>query len=142
MTFSIQQVDWQTERESLLKVRFKVFVEGQNVPAEIEVDDMDAKCQHFLAVDADGSPIGTARVDDEGHIGRVAVLEEWRGKNVGRELMEASLDCVRRMGLGVALLNSQTYAAPFYEKLGFAVYGDEFTEAGIPHFAMKRQIRE
>ncbi|MGH8696483.1 MAG: GNAT family N-acetyltransferase, partial [Burkholderiales bacterium] len=38
------------------------------------------------------------------------------------------------------VLNAQTHAAPFYAGHGFAAFGDEFMEAGIPHVAMAREI--
>ena len=141
MSFQIHQVDWATHREALHSVRYEVFVIGQNVPAEEEVDSMDPNCNHFLATDSDSNPIGTARVLADGHIGRVAVLEPWRGKGVGRALMLASLDCVSKLGLTTALLDSQLTAAAFYEKLGFEQVGEEFMECGIPHIAMQKRLQ-
>ena len=140
MQFRIERTDWKTSHKELLAVRHEVFVIGQNVPIEIEVDEMDAKCQHFLACDASGKPIGTARADLEGHIGRVAVLDAWQKKNVGRGLMQAAMEYLRETGLVTAHVNSQTHAAAFYRKLGFREYGDEFEEAGIPHIAMTIQL--
>lgn len=136
MKFTIEPVTWGTHQPSLHSVRHTVFVIGQNVPPEIEVDELDPECFHFLASDDEGIPIGTARVDHEGHIGRVAVLEAWRGRGVGTALMRAAVDCVRKQDLPAALLNSQTSAAKFYERLGFVAEGEEFMEAGIPHVAM------
>ena len=140
MKFSVEPVTWSTHQPSLHSVRHTVFVIGQNVPPEIEVDALDPECFHFLASDLDGNPVGTARVDHEGHIGRVAVLEAWRGCGVGTALMEAAVECVREQKLPAALLNSQTSAARFYEKLGFAAEGEEFMEAGIPHIAMSKRF--
>ena len=141
MDFEIHQVDWDTHRESLLEVRYEVFVVGQNVPEEFEVDGADDSCSHFLATDLTGNPIGTSRVLADGHIGRVAVLEPWRGKGVGRALMLASIQRVSELCLPAALLNSQTAAAEFYQKLGFERYGEEFLECGMPHIAMRKHLQ-
>ena len=141
MSFQIHQVDWDTHREALYSVRYEVFVVGQNVPAEEEVDSMDPDCKHFLATDSNANPIGTSRVLADGHIGRVAVLEPWRSKGVGRALMVASVDCVSKLGLTTALLDSQLTAAAFYEKLGFEPYGEEFMKFGIPHIAMRKRLQ-
>ena len=35
-------------------------------------------------------------------------------------------------------LGAQDYAIPFYERLGFAVDGDGFMDAGIPHHWMQK----
>ena len=140
MEFEIHQVDWETRRDSLYKVRHEVFVIGQNVPEEDEVDGADESCAHFLAVDASGNPIGTSRVLPDGHIGRVAVLSSWRAKGVGRALMLASIEQVSAAGLHEALLHSQLTAAGFYQKLGFEPYGEEFLECDIPHIAMRKDL--
>ena len=140
MNFSIERVDWQSCERELHDVRYTVFVVGQNVPEELETDELDPHCVHFIARTVNGKPIGTARVDQEGHIGRVAVLEEHRGLGVGTALMVATMDHMRESGQSVALLNSQASAIPFYEKLGFEPCGDEFMEAGIPHVAMKKSF--
>ena len=141
MDFEIHQVEWDTHREFLLAVRYEVFVLGQNVPEEEEVDGADPGCAHFLASDAQGNPIGTSRVLADGHIGRVAVLEPWRGKGVGRALMLASIERVSELGLPAALLDSQITAAEFYQKLGFERFGDEFLECSIPHIAMRKHLK-
>ena len=140
MDFEIQKVDWSTHRDSLYAVRHEVFVVGQNVPEEYEVDGADESCTHFLASDTLGNPIGTSRVLADGHIGRVAVLTPWRGKGVGRALMLASIQRVVELGLPLALLDSQLTAVEFYQKLGFECYGEEFMECGIPHVAMRKHL--
>lgn len=141
MSTCVRQVDWESGKSELLAIRYEVFVIGQNVPVEIEQDDLDPQCSHFLASDAGGKPIGTARVDAEAHVGRVAVLESHRGLGVGRQLMNASLAYLAENGHELALLNSQTSAAEFYSKLGFVPVGEEFMEAGIPHIAMQKPLR-
>ena len=37
-------------------------------------------------------------------------------------------------------LHAQTHALGFYEKHGFVAEGEEFMEAGIPHFVMTRHL--
>jgi predicted GNAT family N-acyltransferase len=37
-------------------------------------------------------------------------------------------------------LNAQRHAAAFYARFGFAIAGQEFMEAGIPHVAMEREL--
>ncbi len=136
--FEIRQVDWASHCDDLYKVRHEVFVVEQKVPVEEEVDSMDPACEHFLATDSVGEPIGTARVLPDGHIGRVAVLKSWRGKGVGRALVVASIDCVSKLGLPAAILDSQLIATEFYQKLGFERCSQEFMECGIPHVTMKK----
>jgi predicted GNAT family N-acyltransferase len=126
--------------ERCFTVRRAVFVGEQSVPVELEMDDLDAEATHFLILDEAGEPIGTARLlshDDSAKIGRVAVLRNLRGQGHGRAIMEAVLAEARRRGFREALLSSQTYAIPFYERLGFIAHGPVYDEAGIPHRKMR-----
>jgi predicted GNAT family N-acyltransferase len=91
-----------------------------------------------LASDGDGSPIGTGRLLPDGHIGRMAVLADWRGKGVGRALLERLLEEAAGLGMRRLALHAQTQAAGFYRRFGFVEEGPEFMEAGIPHRTMVR----
>ncbi|MDF1752656.1 MAG: GNAT family N-acetyltransferase [Verrucomicrobiales bacterium] len=134
---SITEVDWETHREPLLAVRTSVFVEEQNVPASIEVDEYDPVSIHVLARDHQNQPIGTARLLPKGKIGRVAVLKPWRKSGVGSALMTHLIALARERGDRELSLHAQSWTTPFYETFGFTAEGDEFEEAGIPHRYMR-----
>ncbi len=119
----------------VLEVRRVVFIVGQDVPEHEERDGKDDEAIHLIAHD-DGKAVGTARIlllDGVGKIGRVAVLDEQRGRGLGKEIMLAALAELRREGVGRAKLAAQTHALGFYEALGFVAEGPEFMDAGIPH---------
>jgi predicted GNAT family N-acyltransferase len=134
--YRIADGDWAQLAPEAMAVREKVFIREQGVPAAIERDTNDAVCRHVLAFDATGHPIGTGRLLPDGHIGRLAVLKEWRGRGVGAALFERLLELARTAGLQRLELNAQTHAAGFYERYGFRKEGTEFFEAGLPHIAM------
>jgi len=138
-SFIVRPVNWKASYEALHAVRRAVFIEEQHVPEELEWDDIDERCCHVLATSAEGVPIGTGRLLPDGHIGRMAVLGEWRGKGVGSAILEALLDLARKEGLQIVRLNAQVHAVGFYARHGFTVIGGEFMDAGIPHREM--QIR-
>ena len=131
------------EREQCYDIRKAVFVEEQAVPLELEMDEYDDIAVHFLMRDADQAPLATARLLDKhglAKIGRVAVLKDARGLGLGLALMQFVVDEAKRRGFTEAVLDSQTYAIPFYERLGFVAEGEEFDDAGIPHFLMRRKL--
>jgi len=68
------------------------------------------------------------------------VLKAWRGRGVGTLLVGALVAGAADLGLAEVDLNSQTHAVAFYAKLGFAVRGDAFVEAGIPHQNMVMRV--
>lgn len=135
-SFTVRIADWQDHAAALRAIRETVFILEQQVPVELEWDGLDVGCLHVLAADAAGNPIGTARLLSDGHIGRMAVLKEWRGRGVGSALLQWLLAEARKLGLRQAVLNAQTYAAGFYTKFGFQAVGEEFMDAGIPHVKM------
>ncbi|MDQ2688580.1 MAG: GNAT family N-acetyltransferase [Armatimonadota bacterium] len=141
--FFVEVAHFDSDRQACYAIREAVFVQEQNVPAALEMDEYDATATHFLLRDAAGTPLATARLLDKhgvAKIGRVAVIKPFRGRGLGLVLMRAVVDEARRRGLTDAVLDSQTYAIPFYERLGFAAEGDEFDDAGIPHFRMRRKL--
>ena len=46
----------------------------------------------------------------------------------------------KRRGHERVILGAQLTAIPFYEKLGYAAYGPEFDDAGIPHRMMEKPL--
>jgi predicted GNAT family N-acyltransferase len=126
-------------RRACFDIRRAVFIEEQSIPEAEEWDDADATATHFLAAGDDG-PAATARLIADGataKIGRVAVMRAHRGTGLGLRLMAHVLDHARAQGFAVAALDSQTYAIPFYARLGFAAEGPEFDDgSGILHRRM------
>jgi len=133
----IELGDWESMRARAVPVRYAVFVEEQKVPAEIELDEFDASSLHALAFGPDESVLGTGRLLPDGHIGRMAVLRQARGTGVGAALLRALMQAARARGDREVMLSAQTHAIPFYERFGFAVEGEEYDDAGIPHQAMR-----
>jgi len=101
---------------------------------------MDPLCVHVLALDADGTPIGTGRLTPDGKIGRMAVTKDWRNTGVGAALLQFLVESARQRGLPSCRLNAQSHALGFYRKHGFKAHGEEFLEAGIPHRHMQRSL--
>ena len=136
----IRYGQWDELQAECKAIRFEVFVNEQQVPAEIELDEMDALCLHALAYDAKGTPVGTGRLLPDGHIGRMAVRKQARGSGVGGALLKGLMEKARERGDTLVALSAQTHAAPFYARYGFVKDGEEFTEAGIPHINMQRVL--
>jgi len=136
--FTILETGWTHDAGRLSAIRRAVFIDEQGVPEALEWDADDADAKHLLAVLADGTPIGCARLLPDGHIGRMAVLPAWRGRGVGRALLAAAIRLARAQGHATIRLSAQTHAAKFYADAGFVAEGDPYEEAGIPHIAMQK----
>lgn len=142
-SFILREVVDAADKNACLEIRRVVFCEEQGVSGDLEFDGLDDACRHFLALDGNRA-VGTARIrpleDGVVKFERIAVLKADRGRNAGRMLIEAALTAAVEDGHRSAMMHAQSYARPFYEKLGFQQDGDGFTEAGIPHIKMTRPL--
>jgi predicted GNAT family N-acyltransferase len=127
-----------------VRIRHVVFVQEQRVPLSEEIDDKEALCIHFVCYLDDKTPVGTVRLlpvnDEKMMLQRMAVLKEYRSQNYGRELVLAAENFAKEHGFKEIELHAQLTAKPFYEKLGYQEFGDEFLDAGIRHVAMKKEL--
>ena len=136
----VELMSWEQAQPTAGPLRFAIFVGEQNVPSGIELDDMDAQCLHAVAFDVDDKPIGTGRLLPDGHIGRMAVVKEWRRRGVGAEILEALVAEARKRGHAEVLVSAQLQAAEFYRELGFVAEGKVYPEAGILHQNMRKKL--
>jgi len=134
----VRVVDWETDMLTLRNIRTTVFIREQQVPVDLEWDEFDMISTHFLVFNNHREAVGTARLLPDGHIGRMAVLKEWRGKGYGSAILKKILKELRARHMQKAMLNAQISAVKFYERFGFQqVSGEKFFEAGIPHVKMR-----
>lgn len=136
----ITLADTDAARQACFNIRRAVFIEEQKIPEAEEWDEHDATCLHYLA----GEDAGTARIIAKGDIakiGRVAVTLSHRGTGLGFKIMSALMEDARTRGFALAELESQTYAIPFYERLGFVAEGPEYDDgSGIMHRLMRASL--
>jgi predicted GNAT family N-acyltransferase len=135
----IELLPWERAREHAAPIRFTVFVEEQGVPREIELDDMDERSLHAVAFE-NHLPVGTGRLLPDGHIGRMAVLKEWRGRGIGGLMLKQLVNEARQRGHKEVLLSAQVHATAFYRAHGFEEEGAQYMDAGIPHQDMRRRL--
>lgn len=132
----INHVQWSEFEESLRTIRTKVFIEEQQVPIDLEWDSQDTSAQHLLVLTSTNEPIACARLLNNGSIGRMAVLKEWRGLGIGTKLLNKAIAFHRQQGISFITLSAQVHAIPFYQKAGFEVISTPYLDAGILHVDM------
>ena len=139
---------WTTDLSSnnykdAIKIRKKVFVEEQLVPQELEIDDLEDQTLHVIGY-LENKAVSTARIYKKNattfKIQRVAVLRDFRKKNLGHELMMEIERYAKAKEFSTLMLDAQDHALTFYEKLGYQVEGEGFMDAGIPHHLMIKKL--
>lgn len=134
----IRKVSSPTELKEAFRIRIRVFVREQGVPAEIELDPDDQRAVHFVACN-DKRAVGTARLVMRGRnakIGRMAVLKSHRRKKIGKGLLTRAIATAKKHGARKIYLHAQVAVIGFYESAGFRCVGPVFDEAGIAHRKM------
>jgi predicted GNAT family N-acyltransferase len=140
---------------AVFALRHEVFVLGQDVPEDLERDDLDADAEHAVAYDG-GRLVGTGRlvdgaIDEDGRrdpatigtvgtVGRMAVAESARGAGVGRAMLDLLVARAAERGFPAVELHAQLHAKAFYERAGFEPFGEVYVEAGIEHLGMRRRL--
>lgn len=126
------------ELYAILWLRDEVFVVGQKITAESEVDGEDPRCTHVIGRDESGKVIATARVfldDLPVKVGRVAVHPSLQGRGVGSQLMTYVNDL---LGQRPGKMSAQAHLEGWYRSLGWRRVGETYVEAEILHVAMVR----
>lgn len=131
------------DRDTMMALRFAVFVDEQGVPAEEEIDALDDDALHLVAYDG-ADLVGTCRLlRGDGltwTLGRMAVRADRRRGGVGRAIMDEAERQVRAQGGRALRLSAQMHAVGFYSRNGYRTRGGVYPDAGIPHVRMERTL--
>lgn len=129
---------------AILAARVDVFVVEQDCPYS-ELDGLDQTAQHLWAVTETGQIAAYARITapgtrfEEPSIGRVITASAFRGRGLGRQLMNRALELAQSHYPDASLrISAQQHLQPFYETLGFQFVCGPYDEDGIPHVEMLR----
>jgi predicted GNAT family N-acyltransferase len=142
--FEVRIAQTQVEFAEIVAIRAAVFRDEQGI-VEHELTDADDRISvHAYAsvrdeVIAAGRLTPPTTIRPEGQIAWVAALPEHRGDGVGTAVMETLLEIADEQRIPKVLISAQTHALPFYQRLGFAPYGDRFAVKGIEHQYMERR---
>lgn len=126
------------ELYQIYKLRVDVFVVEQQCPYH-EIDDIDLESYHIYLQNDNSKILAYCRlykIEDTFHIGRVIASE--RRKGYGTQIMKTALEfAAQTLHADTIIIEAQTYAKNFYEKLGFIQTSEPFDEDGIEHMQMK-----
>lgn len=140
LEFSHKPFDDLSLRElyALLWLRDEVFVVGQKITAESEVDGEDPACTHVIGRDDKGQLVATARLflgKTPVKVGRVAVHPRLQGQGIGTQLMAYVNDVI---GDRPAAMSAQAHLERWYSSVGWRRVGEVYSEAEIDHLRMVR----
>jgi N-acetylglutamate synthase-like GNAT family acetyltransferase len=126
-----------------LELRFRMLREPLGLPRSSVTFPFEAASLHLVARQG-GAVVGCVLFHPEdahgGRLFQMAVTPSLQGRGLGARLVTALEAELRRRGLSHVHLHARATVAPFYERLGYAVYGEPFTEVNIPHLHMRKAL--
>jgi len=138
-SFSIKVVHFKQYEKEIKHIRQCVFIDECKIPEKLEWDAQDEAAK-FAIAQYESKCIAVGRLLTDGHIGRVAVLKEYRHQGIGTRIIKALIQTAVKQRLETVFLTSQQSAVPFYQNMGFVPSGDLFQLAGIPHQLMSLRL--
>lgn len=137
---NIKFFDYRTDEAA--QIRQKVFIEEQGFKSEF--DDVDSKSMHIVLYHK-GIAAGTGRMftEDGGktyHLGRIAVLEEYRHLHFGSEIVNAMCNKAKELGAMRCVISAQYRVKAFYNSLGFKESGEIYFDEYCPHIHMEKEL--
>lgn len=129
--------------DDIISIRTSVFILEQGFKNEF--DNKDNTCSHIVLY-SDGKAVATCRYYKEGksyHIGRVAIIKEYRGQHLGHEIMKIAeakvkAECVEKPCM--IEVSAQVRVSEFYEKLGYNKVGEIYLDEFCEHIRMVKYL--
>ncbi len=142
----IFEVPFESEQyKEALQLRIKVLRAPLGLVYTPEQLAEEATDVHVVAIDED-KVVGTILLrhvnDNVLKMRQFAVAPERQRQGIGSEMVAYCEDYAIEHGYDTIELHARESAVPFYEPLEYAKVGERFTEVTIPHFKMRKSLRD
>lgn len=137
------EAEWQ--RAGAYSVRIEGMNRQHHISLREEFDEHDCDGTKYIVILDRGYPVATCRfyeISPEAvTLGRVVVLPEYRGKRLGRKVMEEAEQWIRECGYRRIVIDSRPEVIPFYEKLGYVSdHGSMIHNGAFDCFRMHKDL--
>jgi len=132
-----------TDYQAMCKLRDEVLrkpIGLRLTEEEIERDKNDILLAFMQNEDAMACCILTEISPGTVQLRQMAVADIYQGKGIGKKILLFAEQVAKRRGYSTIRMHARKTAVGFYEKIGYHIIGDEFTEVGIPHYEMVKTL--
>lgn len=144
MNIVIKKIVYGTpDYETSIVIRNEVFRKPHGL--DIKDDDLSSdKVVEMFGAYMEDKLIATIFLDivdkDTIKIRNVAILDEYRGKGLGKYLMDHVEDIARERGYTKSVLMGRVSAEKFYNKLGYKTISEAYDYKTVPHVDMEKYL--
>lgn len=140
----LKQIDHGTsDYQKVIQLRYSILRAplGLNFTQE----DLDKEKEHIhIASFEDDDLLGCCmltKIDQHTlQLRQMAVKDNLQRKGIGASIMSFAESIARDKGYRRIIMHARDTAIGFYEKFGYKVKGDQFTEVNLPHHVMEKAI--
>ncbi len=124
--------------QDIISIRTAVFIDEQGFKNEF--DEIDNTCNHIVLYD-NNKPVAVCRYfrdDNIYHIGRVAIIKDYRGKHLGNDILQIAENEIKKEGGKTIKVSAQVRVKTFYAKNGFKEKGNVYLDEFCEHINMEK----
>jgi len=129
-------------QEDAKRIREEVFVTEQGFLKEF--GEQDTQSIHLVLYENEEAVACGRMYQEQGKeewvFGRIAVLPRFRGRNLGRKILELLEEKAREKGAIKVSLSAQVRVRGFYERSGFQPVGHTYLDENCEHIKMIKPI--
>ena len=144
MEYEIIRAEKEWQRAGAYSVRIQGMNRQHHISLREEFDEHDNDKTRYIVILDDGYPIATCRFYETGDnvvvLGRVVVLPEYRGKELGRKTVIEAEKWIKEIGYKRIIIDSRLEVVAFYEKLGYEKLDETVIKSG--NFDCVRMYKE
>ena len=132
------------EYREMIDLRMQVLLRPIGIP-ESNIDPGKERSDFLVGAFVQGTLIGccvlTPRDTTLIHLRQMAVRPDYQGKGVGAAIVDFAEKTAKERGFKRLMMHARDVVIPFYQKCGYSIAGEPFTEVGIGHHRMEKELR-
>jgi len=131
LTFNLSK--WEQSKSQITRIRKKVFMDEYNLPLNFLRHKDDKERYHVIVYnDVTGQPVGTGCIHKDGHIGRIAILKNWRETNsIAHVIVDYLMHIAKTLKLDRVWLNAPIDTLDFFSYRDFYPMGKPFEYCNV-----------
>jgi predicted GNAT family N-acyltransferase len=131
------------EYEQMVQLRLEVLLRPIGVPVSYinpQKEKTDLLIGAFEGRQMIGCCVLTPLDEELVQLRQMAVQSDVQGKGVGAAIVDFAEKTAREKGFNRLMMHARDVVVPFYQKCGYTVAGEQFTEVGIAHYRMEKAL--